>query len=388
MTKSIKRILNVTEANPSPTTTRLLASIVSSESGDLQSAINSLQFVALRPQKINSNKVPDSHSQCIDVEKRAQKRKRRTLIAESDSEPEAESKQRKPQLHEPENAISAFQNVQFGDAADSRRTIDFAVLCKDAGSNRSLFSALGEILYNKRTTNTVCNVRQERLLPDHLSEWERAQPPALTPTELLSIVPVSLDVFLLMLHANLPRFVHTIAGLAMAFDEFAAADSRLSRQRISLDGENEPHVAYVCVQAAYLAHDIADTTFPGFDEFDFIPAASSHCPGGYTAPHAHMQAMQGTMHYDAQRRARARRSHLRRHGVDPLEAVFAPLHASKNERSPPDATLWFQAYLPRNGTFKQHGNESLPPFPRHRAILQSDSEASDVIDDGDSDFAH
>uniref|UniRef100_UPI00358EF200 cell cycle checkpoint protein RAD17 n=1 Tax=Myxine glutinosa TaxID=7769 RepID=UPI00358EF200 len=84
-----------------------------------------------------------------------------------------------------------------------------------------IFHALGKILHCKRD---VCSVPNVQHLPPHLSDHER-QPLLVDPESVLQRLPLSGELFFLYLHQNYLSFLEDLDDLSAAADAFSFADA-------------------------------------------------------------------------------------------------------------------------------------------------------------------
>ncbi|GAA5982496.1 hypothetical protein JCM10908_006672 [Rhodotorula pacifica] len=198
--------------------TATLDMLISHSSGDIRSALMSLQFLASEGAGAVTSLGTGAKGSGLG-KKKAKKRKRGRKDEESSDEEEqgeGRAKTGKDRVRQLLSFVTARESSLF------------------------IFHALGKVLYNKRWGQSaeddkkdlgrqgIVQEREYDRLPKHLrKEWERA-PSKVDPDVLFAEAPLDTDVFMTYLHHNYPPFTNTIEECSGIMDALSAAETLMS----------------------------------------------------------------------------------------------------------------------------------------------------------------
>ncbi|BGP58407.1 RFC checkpoint protein Rad17 [Rhodotorula sphaerocarpa] len=230
MRKALNRTLDRIAASPSSSAAPLsrpsiatLDLLIAHSSGDIRSALMSLQFLATEDRG-NANEGVTSLGTGAKGQgagtgkgkKGGKKRKRGEEESEDEGDRNGRGRTGKDRVK---------QLLQFVTARESSLFI---------------FHALGKVLYNKRWGQSaeddkkdvgrpgIVQDRKYDRLPKHLrAEWDRT-PTKVDPDAVFAGAPLDTDIFLTYLHHNYPPFTNTIEECSRVMDSLGAAESLMS----------------------------------------------------------------------------------------------------------------------------------------------------------------
>ncbi|KAI9140802.1 Rad17 cell cycle checkpoint protein-domain-containing protein [Paraphysoderma sedebokerense] len=236
--------------------------IVAHANGDIRNAINMLQFASLM-KSVFKDEPPAKTKRVKRTEEEKEKEKEREL-------------------------------------EENRKMIEMAPYLCGRESPTSIFSAIGKVLYNKRSTldasdifvkaDSVDNQQSKILgklrhfemdeinpkLPPHLTCHER-EPINISAETILESLPFAPSLYVLFLHANYPTFFTSISQLTYLTDILSTSDV-LSKPNLSYEysgrAVGEMYAGIVATRGLYFAHGISELEGSSsveadlFDDFD------------------------------------------------------------------------------------------------------------------------